>query len=127
MKLRYLLLIFYLFCSPGLKAQHSPAIPQLYRRISIAAEKQPLGEVLNQISRRANFIFSYGGTVVNPDSLVSLNLKNETVRNILDRLFQGRADYRQSGNYVIIRSTILRFSIQPDIIKTDRRHYLISG
>ena len=82
---------------------------------------------MNEISRKGNFIFSYSGTIFNPDSLVTLNAKNETVRDILDRIFLNMADYRESANYVILRSTIRRFSIQPDIIKTDQRHYLISG
>lgn len=111
----------------SLKAQHSSDIPKLYRRISINADKQALAEVLNEISRKGNFIFSYSGTVFNPDSLVTLNAKNETVRDILDRIFLSMADYRESGNYVILRSTIRRFSINPELIKTDQRHYLISG
>lgn len=127
MKLKSLLIMLLLCCGLSLKAQHSAEIPKLYRRISINADKQALSEVLNEISRKGNFIFSYSGTVFNPDSLVTLYAKNETVRDILDRIFLNMADYRESANYVILRSTIKRFSIQPDIIKTDQRHYLISG
>jgi hypothetical protein len=127
MKLKSLLILLFVCYGFSLKAQHSAEIPKLYRRISITADKQPLAEVLNEISKRGNFIFSYSGTVFNPDSLVTLNAKNETVRDILDRIFLNMADYRESANYVILRSTIRRFSIQPDIIKTDQRHYLISG
>ncbi len=127
MKLRCLWILLFICYGYSLKAQHSADIPKLYRRISINANKQPLAEVLNEISRKANFIFSYSGTVFNPDSLVTLSAKNETVRDILDRIFLDMADYRESGNYVILRSTIRRFSIQPDMIKTDQRHYLISG
>ncbi len=127
MKLKSLLILLFLFSGLSLKAQHSADIPKLYRRISIVADKQPLSKVLNEISSKGNFIFSYSGTVFNPDSLVTLNAKNETVRDILDRIFLSMADYRESADYVILRSTIRRFSIQPDIIKTDQRHYLISG
>lgn len=127
MKLKSLLILLFVCYGFSLKAQHSAEIPKLYRRISITADKQPLAEVLNEISKKGNFIFSYSGTVFNPDSLVTLNAKNETVRDVLDRIFLNMADYRESANYVILRSTIRRFSIQPDIIKTDQRHYLISG
>ncbi|HQS50962.1 MAG TPA: hypothetical protein PLN99_03625 [Daejeonella sp.] len=122
------MLILIIVCSGlSLKAQHSSDIPKLYNRISINADKQPLADVLNEISRKGNFIFSYSGTVFNPDSLVTLNARNETVRDVLDRIFLSMADYRESGNYVILRSTIRRFSIHPELIKTDHRHYLISG
>jgi len=127
MKLKSLLIMLFICSGLSLKAQHSAEIPKLYRRITINADKQALAEVLNEISRKGNFIFSYSGTVFNPDSLVTLHAKNETVRDILDRIFLNMADYRESANYVILRSTIRRFSIQPDIIKTDQRHYLISG
>jgi len=127
MKLRSMWILLFICYSFSLKAQHSADIPKLYRRISINADKQPLSEVLNQISSKANFIFSYSGNVFSPDSLVTLNAKNETVRDILDRIFLSMADYRESANYVILRSTTRRFSIQPEIIKTDERHYLISG
>ncbi len=127
MKLKSLLIMLFICCGLSLKAQHSSDIPKLYHKISINADKQALAEVLNEISRKGNFIFSYSGTVFNPDSLVTLNAKNETVRDILDRIFLSMADYRESGNYVILRSTIRRFSIHPELIKTDQRHYLISG
>ncbi len=127
MKLRFILIVLFLCPCAALKAQHSADIPNLYRRISIDANKQPLGEVLDVISKKAGFYFSYSGTVFNPDSLVTLNARNESVIDILDRLLLGRADYRESGRYVILRSTFLHFSIQPEIIKTDQRHYLISG
>lgn len=127
MKLWFILTVLLICCSSALLAQHSSDRPVLYRRISIEASNQPLGEVLDIISKKAGFYFSFSGTVFNPDSLVSLKAGNETVRNILDMLFQGRADYLESGKYVILRSTILHFSIRPETIKTDKRHYLISG
>lgn len=127
MKLKSLLILLFVCSGLFLKAQHSSDIPKLYSRISINADKQALAEVLNEISRKGNFTFSYSGTVFNPDSLVTLNAKNETVRDILDRIFLSMADYRESGNYVILRSTIRRFSIHLELIKTDQRHYLISG
>lgn len=108
-------------------AQHSSEIPKLNKRISLNVEKQRLGEVLDQIALKGSFHFSYSGSVFNPDSLVSIRAQNELVRDILDRLFEFKADYRESNNYVILRSAALRFSIQPEIIKTDQKHYLISG
>lgn len=127
MKLKLILFISLVCCGFDLYAQHSSEIPKLYRRISIQADNANLSDVLDQISKRANFVFSYSGSVFNPDSLVSLDVRNETVRDILDRLFLGRADYRESNNYVILRSTVLRFSILPEIIRTDQRQYMISG
>ncbi|SKB71193.1 peptidase associated/transthyretin-like domain-containing protein [Daejeonella lutea] len=111
----------------GLKAQHTSEISNLYKRISLDITKQPVGEVLDQIARKGDFYFSYSGNAFNRDSLVTINVKSQTVRDVLDKIFLGKVDYKESNRYVILRSTLLHFSIEPDMIKTDSRHYMITG
>ena len=127
MNYRYLLIVFFFVCSSVAIAQHSSEILKLNRRISLDVQNQRLGQVLDQIAQKGGFRFSFSGSAFNPDSLVSVQSRNEPVRDVLDRIFQHRADYRESNNYVILRPTTLRFSIQPELIKTDQRHYLITG
>ena len=110
-----------------LKAQHTSEIPNLYKRISLDISQQPVGDVLELIGKNGNFYFSYSGNAFNKDSLISINVKNQNVRDILDKIFLGTVDYRESNKYVILRSTLLHFSIDPEMIKTDSRHYLITG
>ncbi len=121
-----LTLIFLLFIL-ALRAQHTSEIPNLYKRISLDISKQPVGGVLDLIGKKGDFYFSYSGSAFNKDSLISISVKNQTVRDILDKIFLGTVDYRESNKYVILRSTLLHFSIEPDMIKTDSRHYLITG
>lgn len=127
MNCRNLLIVFFFVCSSVAVAQHSSEILKLNRRISLDVQNQRLGQVLDQIAQKGGFRFSFSGSAFNPDSLVSVQSRNEPVRDVLDRIFQHRADYRESNNYVILRATTLRFSIQPELIKTDQRHYLITG
>ena len=127
MKSVYVFIVFFFAQIHIVFGQHSADIPKLNRRISLNIEKQKLGEVLDQIAQKGGFRFSYSGTVFDPDSVVSIQATGEPVRDILDRLFELKADYRVSNDYIILRSAVLRFFIQPEIIKTDEKHYLISG
>ena len=127
MRERVSLIIFLLMQVLILKAQHTSEIPNLYKRISLDISQQPVGDVLELIGKNGNFYFSYSGNAFNKDSLISINVKNQNVRDILDKIFLGTVDYRESNKYLILRSTLLHFSIDPEMIKTDSRHYLITG
>ncbi len=122
----FLLLVFLCFAL-GLYAQHTSDIPNLYKRVSLDISRQPVGDVLEQISKKGDFYFSYSGNAFNKDSLISINVKNQTIRDILDKIFLGTVDYRESNKYIILRSTLLHFAIEPEMIKTDSKHYLITG
>lgn len=121
------LLLLLLSIALSLRAQHTSEIPNLYKRVSLDIVRQPVGDVLDQISKKADFYFSYSGNAFNKDSLVSINVKGQTVRDVLDKIFLGTVDYRESNKYIILRSTLLHFAIEPDMIKTDSKHYLITG
>jgi hypothetical protein len=111
----------------NLYAQHTSEIPNLYKKISLVISNQPVGDVLELIEKKGNFYFSYSGNAFNKDSLISINAKNQTVREILGKIFLGTVDFRESNQYIILRSTLLHFSIDPEMIRTDSRHYLITG
>ncbi len=124
---RILLVLIFSLAASTLSAQHTSEISNLSKRISLDISKKPVGDVLDLIAKKEDFYFSYSGNTFNSDSLVSINVKNQSVRDILDKLFKGTVDYRETSKYVILRSTMLHFSIEPDMIKTDSRHYLITG
>ena len=88
----------------------------LNRTVSIEAKQQPLSKVLNTISKQGNFYFSYLSTILPQDSLVSISVKNKSVKQVLDMLFDGDYLYKESGNYIIL----LRKS-------SGQVYYLISG
>ncbi|NEU10156.1 hypothetical protein GZH53_17665 [Flavihumibacter sp. R14] len=127
MSKKVILVLIILGFVSGSYAQHTSYLPNLYKRVSLDISRQPVGDVLDQISKRGDFYFSYSGNAFNRDSLISLNVKNQTVRDVLDKIFLGTVDYRESNNYIILRSTLLHFAIEPDLITTDSRHYLITG
>nr|WP_295864509.1 hypothetical protein [uncultured Chitinophaga sp.] len=74
----------------------------LSRTVTVEVKKQKLSEVLNIISRQGNFFFSYISNILPQDSLVSISVKNKTVRQTLDQLLDGEYLYKESGNYIIL-------------------------
>lgn len=81
---------------------HAQAQGLLGRTVTVEAKRQKLSEVLNIISRQGNFYFSYISNILPQDSLVSISVKNKTVRQTLDQLLDGEYLYKESGNYIIL-------------------------
>lgn len=121
-------LILLLFA--GYAKAQMPLLPSkhnLEKRVNIEVKNQQISQVLQTISRAGNFYFSYSGTLVQQDSLVSLNVRNTPVREILNRLFNNKVDYTENGEYIILRYAANHFTIEPENITTAEKLYLISG
>ncbi|EDM38201.1 hypothetical protein PBAL39_01262 [Pedobacter sp. BAL39] len=126
MKFRTLLLFLLIqhYCS----AQSADLYREnLSKRVSLDARGVPLSAVLDQISQAGDFFFAYNGELFRQDSLVTINIRNLPVRDVLDRLFQGMVDYREHADYIILRYAALHLTIVPDYIRTTEKVYLIGG
>ncbi|SEI62214.1 CarboxypepD_reg-like domain-containing protein [Dyadobacter koreensis] len=71
--------------------------------VSIQVKQKPVSEVLKIVSEQKNFYFSYNSNIVPGDSLVTLNMQNKTVRQVLDVLLTGIYQYKETGDYIIIQ------------------------
>jgi len=61
---------------------------------------------LQLISREGNFYFSYDSHIINTDTIISLKATNTTVQSLLDKIFSGKIDYIEEGNYIILRKRL---------------------
>lgn len=125
------LTIFLLFLFSVVRAQlpepTSNIQRNLSRRLSFTAKQEPISQVLDKMSKAGDFYFAYNGALFNQDSLVNMNIRNMPVRTILDQMFDGKVDYKESENYVILRYAVNHLTIEPDNITTADNLYLISG
>jgi len=126
--MKYLQLItlagFALFAGvTSIKAQNllSRNVPQL------SVSGQRLDNVLEILSNKGDFYFSYSSSVVKKDSLVSLNISNKTVREILNLLFNNTYEFRESGSYIIIRKAPIRLIMVTNKAVTEEKQYAVSG
>jgi len=107
------LLILFLGCLLSISAA---AQNLLNKTVSVEAKQRPLSEVLTSISKQGGFYFSYLTTVLPQDSLITISVKNKSVKQVLDIIFSGDYLYKESGNYIILlRKT------------SGQNYYLVSG
>ncbi len=99
----------------------------LDRRVSFTANRQRLDDVLSIISNNAGFSFSYNSNIIKRDSLVSLSVTNKTVHQVLNQLFNGNYEYKESGNYIILRRVSLQITTVTKTTSAKERSYTISG
>lgn len=106
-----------------------PAICQdlLSRNISLTVSRTRLDDVLELISNKGNFYFSYNSSIVKRDSLVNLNVNNKPVKEVLSMLFNLSYEFRETGNYIIIRKAPIRLTMVTKKTETEDKVYSVSG
>lgn len=127
--MRLKIIIALLFVTGYCNAQYSVKnyMRNLDKRVSLDVKQQPISEVLNKISKAGDFYFSYSGSLFKQDSIVNIKAKDMQVRDILDRIFNGKVDYKETGQYIILRYAANHLTIEPENITSADKLYIISG
>lgn len=99
----------------------------LSRPISLDVNKQRLDNVLEILSNKGNFYFSYNSSLVKRDSLVTFSVRNKTVKDILDDLFSDTYEFVESGEYIIIRRAPIRMVLVTNKAVVEDRFYSVTG
>src|SRR5689334_20275572 len=99
----------------------------LNRNVNLDVNQQRLDQVLEILSNKGNFYFSYNSNIIRKDSLVSLHVSNKSVQQILDQLFPDHFEFRESGNYIIIRRAPINLTLVTNKAVTADRFYMVSG
>ena len=94
------ILIFTILGSSCVLAQKS--IPILERKISITASEEKIASALNRIGQAGGFSFSYNSAIIYQEQLISLNINEKSVRDVLNEIFHGTMNYKEKSNYLII-------------------------
>ncbi|HMF72343.1 MAG TPA: STN and carboxypeptidase regulatory-like domain-containing protein, partial [Flavitalea sp.] len=99
----------------------------LNKMVSLEVSKQPLDQVLEILSNKGNFYFSYNSNIVPRDTLITISENNKTVKQILDLIFKSGFEFRESGNYIIIRRTPIQLTLITTKAITEDNNYTVSG
>src|SRR6187455_4508 len=116
------LIIFSLFINA---TSYGQAI--LQKNVSLEVNNQRLDNVLEILSNKGDFYFSYNSSIIKKDSLVSFRASNKTVKEILSLLFNTTYEFRESGNYIIIRKAPIRMTLVTQKGVTEEKIYSVSG
>jgi len=99
----------------------------LQKNISLEVNNQRLDNVLEILSNKGDFYFSYNSNIIKKDSLVSFRASNKTVKEILSMLFNTTYEFRESGNYIIIRKAPIRMTLVTSKGVVEEKIYSVSG
>ncbi|RZL12649.1 MAG: hypothetical protein EOO89_19230, partial [Pedobacter sp.] len=127
--MKHLFTLFFVMLSFVASAQVSSATYQnnLSKLVTYEAKQQTVRTALQEISSAGNFYFSFNGKLINQDSLINVNVQRMPVREVLDKMFDGKVDYKENNEYVFLRYAVNHLTIQPENITTAENLYLISG
>lgn len=99
----------------------------LQKNISLNVNRQRLDNVLEILSNKGDFYFSYNSNIIKKDSLVSVSASNKTVKEILTQLFNNTYEFKESGNYIIIRKAPIRMTLVTSKGIVEEKIYSVSG
>jgi hypothetical protein len=75
----------------------------LEKKVTLKAEHERLEDVLDELAKAGYFTFSYQSDILKKDRLVTLTIKESTLREALELILGKAYDYLESDDYVIIR------------------------
>lgn len=99
----------------GLTPQaRSQQVPLLEKRMTIRVTNERMDEVLRQIAGRGGFNFSYSPDIIDVKSRVSINATNQTLREILNVLFDGAVTFKERRRYIILQKAAVVIEKEPE-------------
>jgi len=117
-----MIVLLWLMNAAAVQAQNT-----LSKKITLEVNRQRVEDVLEILSNKGGFYFSYNSNIVKKDSLVSYKASNKTVKEILAALFNNSYEFKESGNYIIIRKVPIRLTLVTSKGVTEEKVYSVSG
>lgn len=75
----------------------------LQKTVTLSASNRPLPDILKAIEKQADFYFSYNSKAIPKNKLVSVSVKQQTVKAVLDIIFEGEVIYKEMHNHIILQ------------------------
>jgi hypothetical protein len=99
----------------------------LNKTISLTVSKQPIDQVLEILSNKGDFYFSYNSNILSRDTLITISESNKTVKQLLEMIFKAGFEFRESGNYIIIRRSPIKLTLVTTKAVSENKIYTVSG
>src|SRR3546814_6978583 len=87
----------------------------------------PLGRLLREVANQGGFSFSYPSDAIPEDSLVTLSVRETSIRELLDRVLLRELDYVETERYLILRVSGRAMNLTLQDIREQGTAYLVSG
>ena len=84
----------------------------LSKRISIKADVQPMKKVMNEIEKSADVRFLYNSNLIKADKLVSINMDNSTLGDVLKNLLTPfQLDFKVIGKQIVLKKIEVKIGL----------------
>ncbi len=93
--------LFCLFCL--IPNSICASLPALERPLQLNLKNEKISLVLNKIEEQSGVIFSYSPLLFKETGLISIQIKNKTVREALAQILPASVMYRAKNNYIILK------------------------
>lgn len=103
--IKYLALFFFgcfWFDAIGFSAIQSNWVPPLERRITLDFTETKTMDILLHIEQSVGCRFSFNASLISETQTSSVKAINRTVREVLDKIFKGKLQYKSKGDYIIL-------------------------
>jgi len=95
-----------LFLTIGMSISYAGNSYSQVTTLSLKLKNKTVREVFNEIEKNSEYIFLYNCETFDPERIVTIIAKKETISNVLDKLFQGTDNiYKVSDRQVYISKT----------------------
>ncbi len=92
-----------IFCTTRPKTLYAQEEKTLSKKVAVQANHEKLQDVLDDLSKKGYFTFSYQSDILQKDRLITLTIKESTLREALELILGKAYEYVESGDYVVIR------------------------
>jgi hypothetical protein len=76
----------------------------LQKKLSISLQGETIEASLKKISTAGGFVFSYNPAIIDGKKRITHRFTNQSIREILDKIFEGTVEYKSRGKYIILTS-----------------------
>ena len=123
-KTKYLILLFFLL----LQAATSAFAQNLDKKITIEAHDQPLGKVIEEISRKGDILFSFSPQTIPVNKKITITARNTALSKIFEKVFTANGiTYIVSEKQVILKLSKPETQVKPVLEAKQIRKFTISG
>ena len=92
-----------LFLTIGMSISYAGNSYSQVTTLNLKLKNKTVREVFNEIEKNSEYIFLYNRETLDPERVVSINAKKETISDVLDKLFEGTDNtYKVSDRQVYI-------------------------
>ncbi|MDX1444549.1 STN and carboxypeptidase regulatory-like domain-containing protein [Lishizhenia sp.] len=99
------LIILGCFLQVAMAFGQTTPLPPLERKVSLQLQSTTLKVVLDEMEKIGNYTFAYRTDAIDENQRLSRSYQNQTTREVLDDIFQGKITYKVKGNYILLRKT----------------------